>query len=210
MTDLSIQYIPLNEIQEAILNPRTHDLDSLRASVDTHGFADSLIRDDRTGRLVAGHGRLEELRARQGSDEHPPTGIRVDDSGEWLVPVQVGWASKDDAHATSFLLASNKLVENASWRKDEVAALIAALEDQDPALVLAAGFDQEAISEAIAAADDERMLDVEGDADFETVTLRLPPDVALSFRAALDAMGGTESESVRRLVQAATESRPPF
>lgn len=209
MSERRTEYLPLSEIQGAIINPRRHDLDSLRASIDSHGFADSPIRDDRTGRLVAGHGRIEDLRARQAKGEALPDGLKLREDGEWLVPVQVGWSSKDDASATSFLLGSNKIVENSEWVKDEVAALVAALEENDPALVLAAGFSDEAIYDAMKDADDDRSLTVDDGSDYETVTFRLPPDVALLLRAAVDMYSGPESEKVRQLAEAASAGPPP-
>lgn len=209
MGERHIDYMKLEDIAPAILNPKTHH-QSLASSMDAMGFTEPMLLDDRTGRLIAGHGRLEELQRRQKFGEDPPDGVQVVD-GSWTAPVVRGWSSKDDAHATAALLGSNQITIAGDWRQDEVAALLAALEEVDPALVLASGFDEQSISDAINDADTERMLEPEGNDDWEQVTLRLPPDVALMFRAALDTMGGTESESVRRLVEAAAgDPAPPF
>jgi ParB-like chromosome segregation protein Spo0J len=58
-----IDYVPLDEIAEAHRNPKLHDRRGIRASVTRFGFVEPITIDERTGRLVAGHGRLEQLRA---------------------------------------------------------------------------------------------------------------------------------------------------
>lgn len=209
MSERRIEYVNIRDIVPAILNPKTHSTDAITASMDRMGYTEPMLEDSRTGRLIAGHGRLEELLRRQKFEESPPDGIRVVD-GVWLAPVVRGWASEDDAQATAALLGSNQITMSAPWIKDEVAALLAALEETDPSLVLAAGFNEEAISEAIAAADDDRMLEPDGDADFVTVQFRVPQATADLWRAAVDMYEGTESEKIRKLAEAATGEPPPF
>lgn len=194
-----LDWINIDDIRPAVVNPKLHAKDSLRASVDAHGYIDPLIIDERTGRLVAGHGRLEELQRRRKVGEDAPDGITVHDN-QWSVPVIRGWASRDDAHATSYLLGSNRITEAGGWQQDEVAALLTALEEGNPALVLAAGYDAEAIDAVLKDAGDDMYPDADGsDDDWETITLRVPPDVATLLRARLDTYVGPESEKVRQL-----------
>lgn len=119
MTDPSeraVEYVRLDDVRPADRNPKSHDHGQLRDSFARFGFVEPMIRDDRTGRLVAGHGRLDELRmARSRDAAAPPSGVRVDDSGEWLVPVLVGWRSTSDSEAQAYVLASNRLVELGGW-----------------------------------------------------------------------------------------------
>lgn len=111
-----LELVQLATINFAKRNPKDHDLGEIIASIKRFGFADAGVIDERTGRLVAGHGRVEALRAMQKeSPSSPPPGVELRD-GEWWVPVQRGWASKDDAHAEGFIVAANRIPELGGWR----------------------------------------------------------------------------------------------
>jgi hypothetical protein len=111
---LAIAYLPLGELKGAEKNPKRHDLPTLRRSIERFGYAEAVVRDERTGRLVAGHGRVAALRELHEAGGEPPEGV-VDDGLDWLVPVQTGWSSKDDAEAGAFLVAANRLTETGGW-----------------------------------------------------------------------------------------------
>lgn len=49
--------------------------------------------DYRTGRIKSGHARLEALRQMHDAGNQPPYFIRVDTSGDWLVPAKAGQAT---------------------------------------------------------------------------------------------------------------------
>lgn len=103
---LKTTYVLLSEVTEADINVRDHsDGDpALTGSIGRLGFIDPILRDDRTGRLVDGHGRLNRLREMEHADVRPPTGIQVTAKG-WKVPVLTGWASKDDSEAEAAAVA---------------------------------------------------------------------------------------------------------
>lgn len=122
--DRSITYVRLDEIQGADVNPKAHDGPGIARSVGDFGLAELPLLDERTGRLVAGHGRIEDLRSRKATGGVAPPDLRIDDDGEWLVPVQAGWSSKNDAHARAYVAASNKLSENGGWDKDLLGAYL--------------------------------------------------------------------------------------
>ena len=63
-----LAYVPLQDLEPAARNPKRHHVD-LGSSIARFGYADGVILDERTGRLVAGHGRLEDLRHREESGE---------------------------------------------------------------------------------------------------------------------------------------------
>lgn len=126
-----IEYVRLSDLRGADLNPKNHDLAGLRRSIAAFGYTEPGLLDERTGRLVAGHGRLADLRERHALNGEVPDGITVDDDGEWLVPVIRGWASTDDAHAAAYLAASNKLSENGGWDTDTLPDYLAGLASQD-------------------------------------------------------------------------------
>jgi len=52
VTARTIKYVPLDEIVEADVNPKLHDLDAIDRSIDRLGFGEPPLLDMRTGRLV--------------------------------------------------------------------------------------------------------------------------------------------------------------
>lgn len=125
-TERSTVYLPLSELKPDPRNPKSHQLDVIDESYDRHGVIDSITRDDRTGFIISGHGRAQTLKDRFAKGESAPEGVRVDPTtGEWLVPVTTGWASKDDVQATSALLILNRSTELGGWVDD---ALLDALD----------------------------------------------------------------------------------
>jgi ParB-like chromosome segregation protein Spo0J len=153
MAERRVDYLPLDEILGAARNPKRHAEAELRASIDRFGFGDLPLRDDRTGRLVAGHGRIGDLRARQDAGQSPPDGVRLADDGSWLVPVIVGWASRSDAEAEAYGVAANKLTEAGGWDEDALAELLSEMAEQDFDLALLTGFDSATLEEMLCAAE---------------------------------------------------------
>lgn len=128
-TDRAIELVRLEDIQPDPRNPRHHDLDEIQTSVTRFGVVDLITVDNRTGRIVSGHGRhraLTELRKRGGE---PPEGVQVDADGSWLVPVSVGWSSRDDSEAVAALISMNRTTELAEWVDDELLELLEDLGD---------------------------------------------------------------------------------
>jgi DNA modification methylase len=166
------EYVRLSELKGADSNPKLHDLAGIRQSIAEHGLAELPLLDERTGRLVAGHGRLKDLRERRSLGGNPPEGVDVDDDGEWLVPVQRGWASRDDDHAKAYLAASNKLSENGGWDYDLLPDYLQDLAGKD--LLHLTGFSEEELAELLAEdAQDDDDTDLRGDPD---AVPDVPPD----------------------------------
>lgn len=94
-----IEWLPLDDLVPDPANPKAHDEDAIGASVNRFGMIDLIARDDRTGNIVSGHGRLKHLHAARTSGAEPPDGIRLTDDGTWLAPVIVGWSSEDELAA---------------------------------------------------------------------------------------------------------------
>ena len=102
-------YVPLESIEDAVRNPKRHLVDALAVLIAEHGYMHVGIRDERTGRSVAGHGRKKALISLHVSGAERPWGIRLADDGRgWLVPVQRGWASRDDRQAEEVISALNR------------------------------------------------------------------------------------------------------
>lgn len=116
-----IEYIPLSKLLTSGTrrNPKQHDIGAISQSVVRHGYVEPVVLDERTKRLVAGHGRVETLAALKKDKAKLPDGIR-EEKGAWLVPVMRGWASENDAQAEAYLLASNRTVELGGWDMAEL------------------------------------------------------------------------------------------
>lgn len=130
-TPRRMEYMRLDDIPEAEVNPKRHADDQIAASIGRFGFADASILDERTGRLVAGHGRLSDLKRRRETGGSPPDGIIVDADGEWMMPVQRGWASRSDDDAAAFLVGHNRTTELGGWDDSELLDLLAGIDDLD-------------------------------------------------------------------------------
>lgn len=134
-------YEPLRDVVPAVRNPKGHDVDRIAASIARFGFVDGAVHDGRTGRFIAGHGRLEALSAMEARGDEPPEGVVVGDRG-WEMPVQMGWSSRDDAHAEALLIMLNRGVELGGWIDADLVPMLDDLRLGDsPELLELSGFD---------------------------------------------------------------------
>jgi hypothetical protein len=101
-------YMPLSSLLEADRNPKLHNDEGVIASINAFGYVEPQLLDERTGKLVAGHGRLKALRTLRESGAVAPDGILADEAGEWSAPVVRGWSSKDDREAEAVGIALNQ------------------------------------------------------------------------------------------------------
>ena len=136
-------------LPQAVRNPKRHDDAALRASLSRFGFVEPVLIDERTGRLVAGHGRLDNVRALERAGAPLPTGITLDTHGRWCLPVIRGLSFATDADATAYLIASNRLTELGGWENSPLADALRAIAAVDPGLLAITAFDPAFISELI-------------------------------------------------------------
>jgi ParB-like chromosome segregation protein Spo0J len=118
-------------------NPRTHSdaqVAQIAASIAEFGFNNPILVDSKAG-IIAGHGRL--LAARK--------------LGLTEVPVIV-LDHLSEAQKRAYIIADNKLAENAGWDEDTLREELAALqaEDFDVRLI---GFEDEELAKLLAAQD---------------------------------------------------------
>jgi hypothetical protein len=118
------EYVPLDHLRADPANPKAHDTDAIDASIGRFGIIDQIVRDDRTGYIISGHGRDETLRRMRDRGDNPPEGVRIDAGGHWLIPVIVGWASRTDAEARAALIALNRTTELGGWVDDALLDLL--------------------------------------------------------------------------------------
>lgn len=152
-----IEYVRLDNVPPAFRNPKGHDKAHLRESIRVHGFADAGILDERTGRLVAGHGRTEELIDMRSDGERIPDGIMVDEDGMWLVPIQRGWASRNDAEAEAFIIRHNRLVEAGGWDDRMLAEMLHDVHAADADLFDGMGVTSDELDKLLSTVDADRL-----------------------------------------------------
>lgn len=177
MTERSITYADLRAVVPAELNPKRHDHDAIKASIRMHGFTAPLLHDERTDRLLAGHGRLAALLDMEQSGEPVPDGVKVE-NGAWQVPVVRGFASKDDEHAASLLVADNRLTELGGWDEGELAELLGTLRaSDDPALLDLSGFNDSDLDAMLKRLDAAQITDDFRDRDLDDADLTVAAEV---------------------------------
>ena len=120
INNVRVEYTKLSEILEADRNVKDHDIGAIHESMNRFGFTSPLLLNESSGKLVAGHGRIEALKQKKQFSEEPPINIKVDDDGEWLVPVIRGVSFKTEEEAQAYLLADNRLVELGGWNTSEL------------------------------------------------------------------------------------------
>jgi DNA modification methylase len=125
-----VEYMPIELLEGAARNPKRHAGEEVQKSMGRFGYTEPLLLDERTQRLVAGHGRREALLSLKQAQKPPPDGVRVEGE-QWLVPVMRGWASKNDQEAEAYLLASNRLTEAGGWHEDALAEMLQELHAND-------------------------------------------------------------------------------
>jgi len=98
---LSLRYVALDDALAWLWseNPKLHDLASLEASIERHGFRDPSIFDGTLSAISAGNGRIEALGHLRERGVHVPRGVALDDLGTWHVPTVAPGTSTD--HPTS-------------------------------------------------------------------------------------------------------------
>ena len=157
-TDLKrrLEPMPLAAITAAEKNPKKHADEQIGASIGRFGYVEPVVLDERTGRLVAGHGRIQALRRARDKGEPAPEGVEARD-GEWLVPVMRGWASKTDAEAQAYLIASNRLTEAGGWEWGDLADMLKELEAQGS--LQGVGYSDDELAKFYASIESEALLE---------------------------------------------------
>lgn len=137
-----IEYTPLSDLLGWDRNPKDHDIPSIKKSITRFGFTAPILVDERTKRIVAGHGRLESLKALQAQGVEPPARISKRDDGEWLVPVLRGISFNSDSEIEAYLIADNQLTIAGGWDQAKLGSIMADLEKLGEGAFEGLGFDQ--------------------------------------------------------------------
>lgn len=129
MPQIHIEMLPLDEVARWPRNPKLHAEGEIQNSVERFGFVQPLLLDEQTGRLVAGHGRLEALQAMRAAGKPTPKNITAK-GDKWLVPVLRGVSFQSEAEAEAFLLADNRLVEMGGWDPKGLSEILSSFADK--------------------------------------------------------------------------------
>ncbi len=124
--DIRVEYIALEDLKRWKRNPKDHDVGQLHRSIGRFGFVNPMIVNERTGELLAGHGRLDALQQRQTEGKAAPDGVRQD-NGRWLVPVVRG-VSLTAKEADAYAIADNRLVELGGWNEAQLVEVLKGLD----------------------------------------------------------------------------------
>ena len=142
--EMKIEYMALSELLRTERNPKKHDLPALRASMLRWGFAQPLAIDERTKKIVEGHGRIEVLQAMKQAGGKPPLRVTAK-AKEWMVPVVRGLSFANDQEAEAYLIAANQLTTAGGWDDQLLGSMLAQLQQANVSFE-GLGFDQGTIT----------------------------------------------------------------
>lgn len=135
-----IEYRRLDDLVEAVRNSKKHNLEQLGTSVEHLGFFSEPKLDERTGRLVRGHGRIALLRRLRDRGAPAPEYVR-DVGDDWECPLVRGWSSRDDAHADAVMEADNNVGRDAGHDPEVQLDVLGDLAAEHPEYLRATGHD---------------------------------------------------------------------
>lgn len=144
--------MPLEALAPAARNPKRHELERIKASIRDHGFVDQPIADERTGRIIGGHGRREALIDMYAENESMPGGLILDEDGGWLVPITRGWASRNDREAETLIIQLNRLTAAGGWDQRVLSEMLEDLVTEAPDLFDSLAMSDEEMDELLRAA----------------------------------------------------------
>lgn len=143
--ELKIEYVPLDSINGWARNYKEHDIDQISESFKRFGFVNPIIVDEKSGKIVAGHGRIDALRELKESGEEAPGNIKIKDD-EWLVPVVRGVYFKDEGEGEAYLITDNRTVEIGGKNEELLAEMLRDLANSEKDNPLqGTGYDQQDI-----------------------------------------------------------------
>lgn len=132
-------------------NPKEHDVGAIITSYHAFGFLERIVRNNVTGYVLGGHGRIAALESMRRAGDAPPDGVRVV-RGHWMV--QGDWVNISSAQEIAALIALNRTTELGGWDRERLGQELLTIIQQQDGLPLAeaSGFDAEDLADL---ADDE-------------------------------------------------------
>jgi len=193
---LDIEYVDIDVIKGWDRNPKDHDVPGLQSAFDRWGFIAPLGRNEETGELLWGHGRLEALLDLKDRGLACPRGIKFE-NGYWLAPVIIG-NRIPEGESRAYTLADNRLSEKVGWVDEALLAVI----DELQAInidVSGVGFSEDDIAnlrEIFGHPDLDELEEEYGDpeeSDFwPRISMAVPPGTFARFEELMDHAPGQE------------------
>lgn len=138
---MKLVWTPLSEAIEHERNPKDHDEELIRASINRFGFNDPIAVNEATGKLLEGHGRLTVLKSMFERGDEPPPRVKVTKGGEWSVPLIRGLSFEDEKEAQAYMVAHNRTSESGGWVDTLLGQMLKDFDQDDKELWDAIGFD---------------------------------------------------------------------
>lgn len=212
MAQVRIEYMALSDLKRHPRNPKDHDHGAIQRSIGRFGYVAPVLMDERTGYLVAGHGRVDSLQQMKDSGQQAPARIEVR-GGEWFVPVMRGVEFRSDAEVEAYLVADNRLTELGGWNEPELAALLQDLATEDADLLEATGYDSDDLDDLLhmlAPPTLDQLSKEYGDVDesefHPVIKVKVEPHVFELYERLLESVDGAdESEKFAAILSAAAE-----
>ena len=139
--EIRIDYVPLASAVLWDRNPKQHDMQLLVDSIERYGFQDPPKFDEALSALVYGNGRAEALQWMKQQGRPAPRGIRVDEHGDWLIPIKFGVDLVSRREAEAFAIDHNMLTPAGGdmtqldlakmWEPEGYTALLEELAEED-------------------------------------------------------------------------------
>lgn len=158
---MEIRVIPIDKINEAAYNPRIDlqpgdpEYEKLRRSIETFGYVEPIVWNERTSNMVGGHQRYK---------------IMVHELGRTEIPVSV--VDLDDQEERLLNLALNKV--SGRWDEEALARLLSELKETGSDFELS-GFDEEELEGLLSQLNQDSII-----SDFEMTEDDFDVEVAIS------------------------------
>lgn len=185
MENLNIEYRPVDSLVPYINNARTHSDDQvaqIAASIREFGWTNPILVDGERG-LIAGHGRLKAARV----------------LGLTQVPV-IELAHLSAAQKRAYVLADNRLAENAGWDKELLALELSELQTSEFDLGLL-GFSDDELDDLLNSGDKEGLTDDDSVPEVQEVAVTQPGDIWLLGQHRLLCGDSTKADDLKRLMR---------
>jgi hypothetical protein len=137
-SDLSVEYVPLDTLLRWPNNSKLHDLGAIAASIEKYGFRDPIGVNVRNNYIEEGHGRLDTLQYFKRQGRPVPRFIRVDEQGNWLVPIL--FFDDDEMTQKAYSIAHNR-THDLGGGYDEEKLLETLLEQANSGGLIGTGYD---------------------------------------------------------------------
>ena len=186
MENLNIEYRPVDSLVPYVNNARTHSdeqVAQIAASIREFGWTNPILVDGERG-LIAGHGRLKAARV----------------LGLTQVPV-IELSHLSAAQKRAYVLADNRLAENAGWDKELLALELSELQTSEFDLGLM-GFSDDELDDLMNSADPkEGLTDDDAVPEVQEVAITKPGDIWVLGQHRLLCGDSTKTDDLKQLMR---------